>query len=64
MKRRNINADSIKFIEESRTHTHQSRDILVSNHLDIAIGQLILHLHILISPFLQMNGDVLHSVTE
>lgn len=62
MKRWNINADSIKFIEES--HTHQSCDTLVSHHLDIAIGQLILHLHILISPFLQMNGDVLHSVTE
>lgn len=41
------------------SHMHQSWNPLVSNQLDMAIDQLILHLHILISLFLQMNGDVL-----
>lgn len=47
--------------DSAMSQTHQSCDRLVSNHLDMAIDQLILHLHILISLFWQMNGDVLCS---
>lgn len=56
VKRRNIRVDRMRLSDES--HTHQSCDPLVPNDLDMAVDQLILHLHILISPFLQMNGDV------
>lgn len=41
--------------DSAMSHTHQSCDPLVSNHLDMAIDQLILHLHILISLLLQTN---------
>lgn len=41
------------------SHTHPSCDPLVPNDSDMAVDQLILHLHILITPVLQMNGDVL-----
>lgn len=56
VKRRNINADSMRLSVES--HTSITRSPLVSNHLDMPIDRLILHLHILTSPFLQMNEDV------
>lgn len=60
VKRRNIRADRKRLSNES--HTHQSCDLLVPNDLDMAVDQLTLHLHILISPFLQMNGEVLCSM--
>ena len=56
VKRRNINADSMRLSVES--HTSITWSPLVSNHLDTPIDRLILPLHILISPFLQMNEDV------
>lgn len=56
MKRQNIKADRMRHGDESHASIMNP---LVFNQLDMAIDQLILHLHILISLFLQMNGDVL-----